>query len=140
MPINCVFEIKINKSFVLNRNIQGVSFTSVGGCQNINENPELKLWIFFVMLEGDIFYFFHFQANNVKQNALPPDIPAHGPNDNIIFPYADLYDVQRVALHSSRFRCRCRLFLIWMEEICSCGRYRTLSLIKLEAIQEIVVR
>lgn len=70
-----------------------------------------------------------FQTYNVEQDTFPANVPAHDPDDFIVLPDVDIYDVQRVAVHSGGSGCGCRLLLVRLEEIGYSGRYGTLSLI-----------
>lgn len=76
-----------------------------------------------------MFYYKFVQAHNVIMDAYISNIVTHCANCAVIFPYADLYDLQCVVVFCCSIWCSNWLLLIWMEKICYCRCYRTLSLV-----------
>lgn len=74
-------------------------------------------------------YYFNVQAHNAVMDALLPNVPAYHTSHPFLLFNADLHDIQHLALFRSSFGCYPWLLPFRMEEICNCGRYRTLSLV-----------
>lgn len=73
-------------------------------------------------------FVFVLQAYNVKCNTFTSDIPAHYSDISQLPINVNIHDLQRLVMFSGFIRCYFWLFLIWMEEVCCCRCYRTLSL------------
>lgn len=68
------------------------------------------------------------QAYNVQCNTFASNIPAHYPDICQLLIDVNIYDIQYLVMFSRIIWCYFGLLLIWMEKICCCRCYRTLSL------------
>lgn len=69
------------------------------------------------------------QAHNVIMDAHVSNVLTHCANRAVIFPYADLHDLQCLVMFCCSTWCSNWLLFIWVEKICYRGCYRTLSLV-----------
>lgn len=76
----------------------------------------------------NIIFNLYFQAYNVQCSTFISNIPTHSPDIYQLLINVDIHDIQCLVMLSCFIWCYFGLFLIWMEKICSCRRYRTLPL------------